>query len=162
MEKIIITEGDIDKVHQHLDADPDAGLRIMTTFANEQPHMAAWLLGDEFEILTKDEQDLLYFLATCMYAAVKDKVETVPEINGDDLRNAEERNWEIMEGVKAKRFEDRISILFEDSDQEDLLAFVEDSIAEDEEDGDDIVTAVGREAIFIALKSFIDSCPVLK
>ena len=43
---------------------------------------------------------------------------------------------------------------FENSSQEDLLAFIEDSLLEEEED---LVTKVGREPMFIALKCEIQT-----
>ena len=46
-----------------------------------------------------------------------------------------------------------MDVFFENYQQEDLLAFVEDSLIDDE---DEIVTKVGREPMFVALKSIID------
>ena len=55
--------------------------------------------------------------------------------------------------MTAKRFRDRMDIFFENYSQEDLLAFVEDNLVEDE---DSLVTKEGREPMFVALKSVID------
>jgi len=46
-----------------------------------------------------------------------------------------------------------MDIFFKNYFQEDLLAFVEDSLIEEEEG---LVTKVGREPMFVALKSIID------
>lgn len=161
MDKVIIKEEDIDTVYVQLAMDPEGGVKVMSDFAESQPHVAAWLLGDGFDVLTEDEQDYMFFLATSVYLAVKSKVEQMPVLDGESLRNAEERNWSLLEGVKAKSFQDRITVLFEDSDQEDLLAFVEDSLAEDDVFQDDVTTPVGREPIFVAMKSLIDAMPML-
>ena len=50
--------------------------------------------------------------------------------------------------------ENKLDSFFKDYPQEDLLALVEDSIQQDE---DNIVTPVGREIIFVACKSIIDT-----
>ena len=46
-----------------------------------------------------------------------------------------------------------MDVFFEDYAQEDMLAFVEDNLVEDE---DSTITKEGREPIFVALKSVID------
>ena len=61
---------------------------------------------------------------------------------------------EIINEVTSKQFRDRLNVFFEKTSQEDLLAFIEDSLLEEEEE---LVTKVGREPMFIALKSIIDS-----
>ena len=77
----------------------------------------------------------------------------IPPLSNKALENAEEQNWERLDGVTAKRFRDRMDIFFENYSQEDLLAFVEDNLVEDE---DSVVTKEGREPMFVALKSVID------
>ena len=60
----------------------------------------------------------------------------------------------FLETVKSNNSRDRMTVFFDDSDQEDLLAFVEDALVEDDEDS--VVTKEGREPIFVALKTVID------
>jgi hypothetical protein len=81
----------------------------------------------------------------------------LPPLSKNALEAAEEANWESLESVTAKRFRDRMTPFFEGYDQEDLLAFVEDSLTEDEEDTENVVTKEGREPMFVALKSVIDA-----
>lgn len=76
-------------------------------------------------------------------------------VTEEKLGEAEEKNWELMNEVTAKRFRDRLDRFFEQYPQEDLLAFIEDALADDE-DGESIVSPESREPIFIALKSMID------
>jgi hypothetical protein len=73
------------------------------------------------------------------------------------LETADEANWERLDKVTDKRFRDRMTPFFKGYKQEDLLAFVEDSLTEDEEDTENVVTKEGREPMFVALKSVIDA-----
>ena len=54
----------------------------------------------------------------------------------------------------SRKFNEKIDPFFKDYPQEDLLAFVEDSLVQDE---DSEITNEGRDYIFIALKTIIDS-----
>ena len=44
----------------------------------------------------------------------------------------------------------------EQTEQEDLLAFAEDAVLEEEDDPEALVTKEGREPIFVALKTMVD------
>jgi hypothetical protein len=83
-----------------------------------------------------------------------------PFISPEALSEAEEKNWELLEATPAKRFRERLDVFFAHSTQEDLLAFLEDMLAEPEEDeGDDAELSVsreGREPMFVLLKSVVD------
>lgn len=150
-----IAEADIDFIFEEMSRQESLQEKWLRSFSNQQPHIASWLLGESFELLTEEEKDLLFFLAMVIYEASKKKNGQIPEIDGDSLRDAEELNWQIMEDVKSHTFRDRISIFFEDTDQEDILAFIEDALVEDEED-EPIVTKVGREPMFLGLKTVAD------
>jgi hypothetical protein len=75
------------------------------------------------------------------------------EIDSDELSVAEEKNWELLESITAKRFRDRLDVFFKDNKQTDLLAFVEDMLLDEE---DELLTKEGREPMFVILKSIID------
>ena len=85
----------------------------------------------------------------------KVKAETLKAIPKKTLEIAEEKNWELLDNIRELRFRDRMTVFFDNSDQEDLLAFVEDSLVDDE---DSFITKEGREPMFVALKSVIDVC----
>jgi len=75
-------------------------------------------------------------------------------ITEEALSIAEETNWGKMQEVSAKKFRERLDVFFSSTSQEDLLAFIEDALL-DEEEG--ILSKEGREPIFIILKSIIDA-----
>ncbi|MFT5382917.1 MAG: hypothetical protein ACI81W_000313, partial [Saprospiraceae bacterium] len=62
--------------------------------------------------------------------------------------------WEKLSENQSKGFRDKLDVFFENTSQEDLLAFVEDALVQDEED--DMISPEGREYVFITLKTIID------
>ena len=60
----------------------------------------------------------------------------------------------MMEGAPGSNFHDRLNAFFNEYPQEDLLAFVEDSLESDE---DITVSPAGRELIFVACCTLIDA-----
>jgi len=77
-------------------------------------------------------------------------------VSEDQIGEAEEKNYEMLELSAGKKFRDRLDPFFENSDQEDLIAFAEEAVLEDEDDPESLVTKEGREPIFIALKTMVD------
>jgi hypothetical protein len=61
-----------------------------------------------------------------------------------------------MENSTGKQFSDRLNPFFEGYPQEDLLAFAEEAVTEDEGEPDGIIGKEAREPIFVALKTMID------
>ncbi len=125
-------------------------------FGEKQPALLGFILSEDFELLTNDERDWLLYLAWVIWRATEKVQEKTPPLSKNALEAAEEANWERLENVTAKRFRDRMTPFFEGYPQEDLLAFVEDNLTEDEEDTENVITKEGREPMFVALKSIID------
>ena len=118
-----------------------------------QPEILAYLTSEDFELLTADERDVMLYSALVIYKSVKKIKHKIPKISPQSIESAEEKNWLHLDGVTQKKFRDRISIFFETSPEEDLIAFIEDMLADDDENP---ITAEGREPIFIALKTIVD------
>ena len=125
----------------------------MADFAEKQPALLAYVFSEDFELLTSEERDYMLYLMLVIYQSVEKEVEDMPLITAEMLEDAEERNWALLENVTSKRFRERLDVFFDSYEEEDLLAFVEDALTDDE---DDTVTKEGREPMFIALKSVID------
>jgi hypothetical protein len=152
----MISTEQIEKIFDKLSANEKQQEKLLVSFAEKQPHIAAWLLGESFELLTEEEQDYLFFLGMVIFNAVSEHVAEPEEIDGDELREAEELNWQILEDSNKGSFSDRITIFFEDTEEEDLLAFIEDALVVEEDEPDGIVTKIGREPMFVALKTMAD------
>jgi hypothetical protein len=151
-----IFESDIDAIHDEMSVKDGLDEKLLDKFCNEQPHITAWLLGDDFGLLTESEQDYLFFLAMVIYESCVRKTGDRSERNGESVREAEEINWGMLEDSSGKSFRDRVTVFFDSSEEEDLLAFIEDSLTEDDDEEEPIVTKIGREPMFVALKSVVD------
>jgi len=126
----------------------------------KQPILFSYLLSESFKLLTKEESDFLFYLAVVVWKSADEQVQELPILMSDNIEEIEEKNWAILNESKARQFRDKLDAFFEKYPQEDLLAFVEDALVDDE---DSFVTKEGRELLFIGLKTTIDSlCGVAK
>jgi hypothetical protein len=120
----------------------------------QQPALMHYVLSEDFELLTQDERDLMLYVVLVLCESVeKETGQNLPPLSKKAFETQEERNWELLDNVTAKRFRDRMTVFFNDTPQEDMLAFVEDTLVEDD---DSVVTKEGREPLFVALKTVID------
>ena len=148
-----VSEEVIDKVVAALEANDNYETE-MESVRETQPTILAYLLSENFEVLTMEEKEYLLYLTLVIVNAAEHVNPGLPLVDQDALGEAEEENYGLINASKERRFRDKLNVFFEDTPQEDLLAFVEDSLMEEEED---LVTKVGREPMFVALKSIIDS-----
>lgn len=128
----------------------------MEAFAAAQPVLVAWLFSDNFDLLNEDEKGYLQYLALIAWLSIVKVAGQVEAVSEEQIGLAEEKNYEVLENSTAKKFRDRLNPFFEHTQQEDLIAFAEDAVVEDEDDPDALVTKEGREPIFIALKTMVD------
>lgn len=122
-------------------------------FEKEQPTFIALLADEGYDILSDDEYELLWFNATIIYSAAKIVKPLQKEFDQQTIEEFEEKNWEVLEENVVGSFRDRITPFFENHNQEDLLAFLEDSLESDE---DVVISNSGRELIFVACKTLVD------
>ena len=120
----------------------------------KQPNILAYVISDEFKILTDTEREFLLYTTTVITTAILEN-ETIPVVKQETIGAMEESNWEIFQTQKGT-FRERLDVFFENYPQEDLLAFVEDSLFVEDDETDEVMTKVGRDVIFIALRSIID------
>lgn len=149
-----ISENIIDQITEELENSDTEFDYSVTRLEEEQPHILAYLFNENFDVLTTAEKDYLLFLSITIWRSVKKELGTIGLISEDQIGNAEEQNWEKMAAAKGKTFRERLDVFFENTPQEDLLAFVEDSLTIDEEEM--TVTKEGREPMFVGLKTMID------
>lgn len=148
-----ITEKEIDEVIEAFENDEAKYDLALSSFATTQPGVTAYLLGEDFDSLSDDERELMLYMCIIMYNAIIHEPSELPSPTTDDVEEAEDANWKKLENITAKKFSDRLDVFFEETPQEDLLAFFEDVLIEEEE----MITKEGREPIFIALKSILDT-----
>lgn len=134
-------EGEASKFEEHL-----------KKFEEEQGAIYNWLISDSFEILIKEEQAHLIYMALVIWRATSTIDKKYYQVSPEEIEKQDEEVWAVFLETKGK-FRDKLTVFFEGYDQEDLLAFVEDALEIEEED---FLTPVGREIIFVSMKALID------
>jgi hypothetical protein len=151
----MIPEKTIDAAAESIGSQDGAAYhKMLDDFKQKHPIVLAYLFSEGFSLLTDSERELLLYIVLVIRKAYRKVHRHEPHpVSEQELGNAEENNWATMEGVAAKEFRERLNVFFEGTTQEDLLAFVEDLLLDEEEE---IVTRAAREYIFIAAKSVVD------
>ena len=147
----MITESTINTVIEDLNSEQDYQDRLAALFQS-QPAIVSYLESEGFEILDNDERDLLWYMTVVIYHSVLLSDSDVTRIKVKQIEAAEEKNYDALESDHLK-FSEMANILFTNYKEEDLLAFVEDTVIPDE---DEFPSPVGRKVIFITMKTIID------
>ena len=147
----MVTEKFIDHVIQELEESAVYNEKIKA-LAENNPSIVSYLESEGFEILTSDERDLLWYLTVVVIESVKESGLSIRHINVKEIETAEENNYTSLES-EHMRFSEMADLLFDGYPQEDLLAFIEDTVIPDEEN---FPSPVGRKVIFMTMKTIID------
>lgn len=148
-----ISEEIIDGVAEALALQPEKYELLVEEFQQKQPELMAFIISEDSSFLTEEERDHLLYLSLIIWESTKQQIADIPLIKAEEIGKAEDANWKKLEEVKARSFRERMDVFFVDYPQEDLLAFVEDTLIPDEESP---ITKEGREPLFVALKTLID------
>ncbi len=115
----------------------------------------ALLTDENLDVLKEEEYDLLWFIIVVIYGSIKKGIGgELPVLSKEIYQKWEESNWKVWNEAKVKDFRSKLNPFFEGYPQEDLLAFVEDSLESDE---DLEVNPIAQEISFILAKSIIDT-----
>lgn len=156
----MVRESTIEKVLEAFEANAKLFEETAREFASEQPELLQYLLEVPEGVLTPEEIEYLNYLSLVIWKAVKTEygqIEARPEVS--EIERVEEANWELIESQKKGGFHKKLDVFFENTDQEDLLAFIEDALDASEPDPDEEPTPVTKEGavpMFIALKTLVD------
>jgi hypothetical protein len=153
MEITMVPEALIDKVAETLETSESAFQEAISALGDEQPALLSYFFSEDMEAFTQEEKDYLLFLTVVIWRSVLQSGLTPPQVSPDDLTEAEEENWDMLQAISSPRFRERLDPFFLSTPQEDLLAFIEDALLDDE---DSPVTKEGREAMFVTLKTVVD------
>lgn len=149
----MIAEATIERILNRLEGEAEEYALELQDFAHSQPALMTYLTDEDNEAFTETERELLLFGALVVYQSVTDERTEPTGIETAAISKAEEANYALIGTVKGS-FRDRITPFFEQSPEEELLAFIEDLlIADEEEDG---ITKEAREPLFITLKTLVD------
>jgi GTPase Era involved in 16S rRNA processing len=151
----LISEDIIESVIDAIEESEETPEMQIEQLEKEQPMLLAYLANEQFDTLTEEERSYLFYLTWVIYQSAKtsEQVKVLPMITEEALGEAEEDNWETYLDNTSKDFRRRLDPFFEATEQEDLLAFLEDALIDDD---DATITEVGRDLLFIGLKTVMD------
>ncbi len=149
----MIAEKVIDQVVERFAGKPADLSHVYKELAAEQPAIISMLYSTDLKTLTDEETDLLFFIVAVIYESIKNKKGLPAQVMPEELETADDANWGKMMTAGNGNFRERITPFFDEYPQEDLLAFVEDALLDDD---DQVVSGIGREAIFVTAKTVID------
>lgn len=131
---------------------------VKKTFQENQQMLYTYLFSDSFSFLKDGEKEIFLYLALLIYKSFNTVNPDLEAIAEATIGQYEEQNWEKWNDAKGKTFTDKLDTFFLNYPQEDLLALVEDSlIDEEEEDNYFNFTKEGKEIMIIGLKTLIDA-----
>jgi hypothetical protein len=152
-----ISESTIDQSIQEWNTrlESEGAEAMLEELGEEQPYILAYLTSETHNILTTEEREYLFFIGVILWKSVQGELSgELAEVEPEFLEEAEEAAWDILQQSSAKAFHKRIDPFFDNFPQEDLLAFIEDTLAPDEESP---ITQTGREPLFVAAKAILDA-----
>lgn len=118
------------------------------------PTILSYSLSDNFSLLTEEEKDYFQYLGITIFIAALNNLESIEDKSEEEIGTIEEKNWAKMESNKSKNFNQQVNVFFEDTQEEDLMAFIEDGLTPEE---NDFVSAAGRELMFVGLATMIEA-----
>lgn len=151
-----ISEDIIEAAVQNLESSEEILEVAIQDMQQKQPVLLGYFFSENFDAFTQAEKEYLLYLLIVIWKSVNEIVDTLPQIEEEQISALEEANWDTFLDSKSKDFRSRLDAFFENYLQEDLLAFVEDALVEDDEDEEAFITDEGRPALFISLKTVID------
>ena len=148
-----ITEQAIDHLIETMDTSPEGINQFWSKFESSSPELTYYIINVDQSILTEEEYGHMVFAAMVIMGAFLSAESEAKMIDvSEEISKIEDQNWSVLDAQKGD-FREKLNIFFKDYPEEDLLAFVEDMLIDDDASG---MTQVGREVIFIKLKSIID------
>ncbi|MEM9846698.1 MAG: hypothetical protein AAF847_02320 [Bacteroidota bacterium] len=140
-------------INQIIDRSESGTAEQIAALGDQQPVLLAYLVSEQFELLTPKEKDYFIYLAWILHQSIYEQASSPVSVNEASIGQAEEAIWEQIEQGNKKDFRKMLDPFFEHTQQEDLLAFIEDSLVSDDED---FITPSSRELMFVGLKTVMD------
>lgn len=153
----MITEKHIEAAADKFDRSEKAFEQAVVRFEQKQPVLHAYLLSEHFDLFTEEEKDYAHYLLMVVWEAIVSSGSEPSPVDETRLSLFEERNWELFQQGPDASFRRKLDIFYEKTQEEDVLAFLEDAFTEELEEGDELpFTREGRDALFVTVKSMMD------
>ncbi len=141
----MIDEERIDKVVDLVSENVEIKIHEFVTGERE---FSGYLLGEDFKLLTEDEKQTMLFIHMVLFFCLSAKEDST--FDPDRFQELEDNNWKFF-NEQGRSWEEKTEKIFKNYPEEDLLAFVEDMLNDDE------ISSLSQELIFITAKSYIDT-----
>lgn len=132
----------------------DTYTQAVNLFWESHLSFSSYFTSENFKLLTEEEYDLMVFILVTIWSSIL-------QVHGENIiahydlfETEEEKNWEKYNETGKQNFNKTMDLFFDKYEQEDLLAFIEDTCILDKENP--IVTSVGAPIIVITTKSWVD------
>lgn len=127
---------------------------VVETIKASQPDIIAFLSQESARLLTEEEYSLLWYLVAAIMHSWGEEYGSVPTLSSDALGEREELLWTWIDKDVKQPFANRLDAFFEATEEEELMALVEDLTVPDE---DYVVTEIGRP-ILVAMAATVIVC----
>lgn len=154
MATTLVDENIIESIIESLDNNQKL-IDLEKRWADDFPSISDYLNQENFSLLINEEKAYLNFIIAVIFLSWEKKFGGFEkDFNPKSLEKIEESNWEKLNKANGKSFREKLDVFFEGHSQEDLLAFIEDSIQEDEEQ---MVSSAARDIVFICATTILDT-----
>ena len=150
----MVPESIIEEIIDHYENDEEAYVNALAEIMESQPALLAFLKQESVDILLEEEKDILWYISLVIYNSIAKNQSEMVELSDVVLSENEEKNWGLYQEQPKGTFREKVTVFFDNYHEEDLLAFVEDTL---ELDDTSPMTSIGREVIFISAKAIIDT-----
>jgi len=154
MATTLVDETIIEKIIERLEDDKQL-LALEERWNEYFPAISDYLNQESFSLLVEEEKAYLNFMVAVIFLSWEEKFgKFEKDFKPKALEKIEEANWEKLNNAKGKSFREKLDVFFNGYSQEDLLAFIEDSVQEDD---DQMVSSAARDIVFICATTILDT-----
>lgn len=154
MNTTLVDEKTIESIIESLD-DNKKLVALEERWGEDFPAIADYLNQDSFSLLVEEEKAYLSFMIAVIFLSWEEKFgKFEKDFKPKALEKIEEISWEKLNNAKGKSFREKLDVFFDGHTQEDLLAFIEDSVQEDDEQ---MVSGAARDIVFICATTILDT-----
>lgn len=151
---MIIAESTVETVLSDLDADETYQQELLAHFEDKYEDYLTYLGQEILTILDEKEGDFFLFILSVIEECLQRHDVRNEQFELTKYFDIEERMWTLYEDNLKVPFRERITPYFEQIDEEEALAFIEDLLSDDDEDGP-VVGNTGRDIIWNCCTAFI-------
>lgn len=123
----------IEQALTYFEKDPEKYTEDVSAFVQTYPNILQYIYSDNFSLLSEDERHIFEYVSWVIIKAIEQAKQDLEDAEAESIGGMEEQHWKMLQETEKLPFRDRMTPFFEAYDEEEVLAFVEDSLEEDEE-----------------------------